>query len=169
MSLKKKITAIILIIGVLLFFLALWYKHEYSMNKVQGYDLNAPSLSTKLIIATQGSEFKDKITNDILEKYRSDSIFIKIIDVSMLQKINPKDYNAVVVMHTWENWKPPIEVKEFIKRTRDHKEKIIVLTTSGEGSYKMDDVDAITGESKLESTTSYSNKIIERLKPLLKH
>ena len=46
---------------------------------------------------------------------------------------------------------------------------MVILTTSGEGSYKMDEVDALTGESIVEEAPAYFDKIIDRLKPLLEN
>ena len=165
---KKKILLLILFTGLFLFLFALWYKYEHSMDKAEEFQVNSPEYSSKLVIATQGSDFKNAVTNEIVSHFKQDSIFIEVIDVSSLSKINPKDYNAIVLIHTWENWKPPIEIEEFIKRTITYQDKIIVFTTSGQGSYKMEGVDAITGESKLEETSFFSKVIIDKLQPLIK-
>ena len=145
-----------LIIGILLFIMLLlvigiWYNYTYSMDKVRAFQVNAPTHTNKLIIATQGSDFKDAITENIVNHYKQDSIFIKVIDISLLPEINPKSFNAILLIHTWENWKPPINIERFINRSANYKSKIVVLTTSGKGSFKMDDVDAITGVSILEN------------------
>jgi len=138
------------------------------MYKAEEFEVNSTDYSQKLVIATQGSDFKNAVSNHIINYYEQDSIFIKVIDVSSLSKINPKDYNAIVLIHTWENWNPPIEVKTFMNRTVAFQDKIIVLTTSGFGSYKMDGIDAITGASKLDQIHFFSNAIIDKLKPLIK-
>lgn len=137
------------------------------MDVANEYEINNPTFQKKLLIATQGSNFKDAITNSLVDNYKQDSIYIKVIDISSLQKVALENYNAIVLIHTWENWKPPSEVKLFIDKNIAFQDKMIVMTTSGEGSFKMKNVDAITGESKLENVESYSNKIIEGLKPLL--
>lgn len=165
---KKKILLTILSMGLLLLLFAMWYKYEYSMKKAEEFQVNSPQFSHKIVIATQGSEFKNTVTNEIVNHFEQDSIFIKVIDVSSLSKIYPEDYTAIVLIHTWENWKPPADIEEFINRTTINHDKIITLTTSGQGSYKMEDVDAITGESKLEEVKLFSQKIIDKLNPLLK-
>lgn len=137
------------------------------MKVVENYEVNAPNLERKLLIATQGSSFKDSITNAVIDHFKSDSIFIKVIDVGDLSQINPIDFNAILIMHTWENWKPPAEVKSFIERTKKDSKKITVLTTSGDGSYKMEDVDALTGESIITDVGAHTSQIVERLNPLL--
>ena len=43
-----------------------------------------------------------------------------------------------------------------------NKDKVRLLITSGNGFYKIENVDAITYESKLKNAESYSNKIIEK-------
>jgi len=168
MSSKRKIFLIILSMGLLLLLFAMWYKYEYSMEKADEFQVNSPEYNRKLVIATQGSEFKNRVTNEIVNHFEQDSIFIKVVDVSSLSKIYPKDYTAIVLIHTWENWKPPVDIEEFINRTANYQDKIIVLTTSGQGSYKMDGIDAITGESNLEEIDFFLKAIIDRLNPLLK-
>ncbi len=165
---KNKIILVILAISTLLLLFALRYKYTYTMNKAEEFQVNTSNLKVKLLIATQGSDFKNAVTDAIVAHYKKDSIFIKIIDVSTLSEINAKEFNAILLIHTWENWKPPVAVKTFINNSINHKNKIIVFTTSGRGSYKMDGIDAITGESKLEDTLSFTNQIIKRLNPLLK-
>ena len=168
MTNKKKITLSITVLGLLFILFAVWYKYQYSMDTAKSFEVNTSMLDRKLIIATQGSEFKNEITKNIVEFYKPDSIYIKVVDISSLLEIDPQNWNALVIMHTWENWKPPIDVKAFIDRTQAFQNKIVVLTTSGQGSFKMKGIDAITGESKLEKTASYTHLIIERLDPLLK-
>lgn len=167
MTRKRKITWFIVTLGALFIIFSIWYKYEYSMDIAEEFEMNSPALKTKVLIATQGSMFKDKITNGIVNHFKNDSIYIKVIDVTSLAGADPIDYNAIVLIHTWENWQPPEDVEVFINSTRDIKDKMVVLTTSGEGSYKMDGVDAITGESKLENTSTYINQIAKRLESIL--
>ena len=149
MTTKRKIAVFILVLGILFIVFAIWYKYEYSMDIAQEFEVNSPDLNRKLLVATQGSVFKDKVTDGIVNYYQNVSLYIKVIDVTTLTGIDPKNYDAIVVIHTWEYWRPPEDVSSFINRTEAIKDKIVVLTTSGEGSYKMKNVDAITGESKL--------------------
>ncbi len=59
-------------------------------------------------------------------------------------------------------------MQSFIERTKSDMQKIVVLTTSGEGNYKMDDVDAITGESILANVPIFIDQITSKLNLLLK-
>lgn len=166
---KKKILLLVLFTGMLLLLVGIWYKYEYSMDKAKEFQVNATEYSRKLVIATQGSEFKNTVVNQIVNHFKKDSIFIKVVDISRLPDINPDNYTAIVLIHTWENFKPPTEIEEFINRTNAQQNKMIVFTTSGQGSHKMEGVDAITGASKMEDTLSYVNRIIERVNILMKN
>ncbi len=164
----KVVVGTLITLLAIFFLFALWYKNKYSMETAQTYEVNSPNLEKKLLLATQGSDFKNTVTQAIVDYYKSDSVFIKVIDISALNEVAPTDYRAILVMHTWEYEKPPAEVATFIERTLAHRDKIVVLTTSGPGTAKMEGVDAITGESKMDDAPHVVENIFNRLNPLLK-
>lgn len=167
MKSSKKIVLIFLGLMLAFFLFLLWYQYRYSMDVVKPYAVNLPTLEKKLLIATQGSDFKNDVTTGIVEYYKPDSIYIQVIDVGSLENSDPKDFNAIVVIHTWENWKPPISVQSFIERYKNEKNKIVLFTTSGEGSYKMEGVDAFTGESIMTEVPFFVDRIVERVNGIL--
>tara|TARA_R110000868_G_scaffold11281_3_gene55183 strand:+ start:713 stop:1234 length:522 start_codon:yes stop_codon:yes gene_type:complete len=154
------------VLGLFFVFLV-WYKYEYSMAPVAPYSLNAQKMATKLLIATQGSDFKSNLTQGVVDYYKSNSVSIDVIDVSTLSEIAPEDYDAILLIHTWEYGKPPESVQSFMDKNSDFKGKMVVMTTSGEGSEKMKNIDAISGESILKDSPVIVAKIIARLNPLL--
>ena len=163
---QKILVAVLSVLG-LLFLLAVWYKYSYAMDKAEAFEVNSIEYQHKLLIATQGSEFKDKITLNVINHFKEDSIFISVIDISALKEIKPEDHNAILLIHTWENWKPPMEVEVFINKNKDYKDRIVVITTSGKGSYKMLNVDAITGESKTENILPFTREAIYKIESIL--
>lgn len=163
----KKLLFAILGMVICLFLFLIWYQHRFAMDVVEHYTVNASSLEKKLLIATQGSEFKNTVTKGIVQNFENDSIFISVIDITLLEKIDSNVFDAIVLIHTWENWKPPPEVKSFIERTTAYKNKIVVMTTSGEGTYKMEEVDAIVGESIMKEAESVTDMINTRITLIL--
>jgi len=138
------------------------------MGKPDAFQVNSANLDRRLLIATQESAFKDSVTQLLVKHYTSYPVSIKVIDISSLSKIDPADYTAIAIIHSWESQEPPFEVKSFIERTTAIRKKIIVLTTSSDGTYKMKEVDAITGESKIEDAPQFADNLIGRLDPILK-
>ncbi|WP_276370812.1 hypothetical protein [Chryseolinea sp. H1M3-3] len=166
---KRWIKIIAWVIGsvVVVFFLfALWYRQTYSMNVAAAFEVNNPSHPQHILIATQGSDFKDSVVHELIREFKSKQMYIKVIDITDLPSINEDTWTALIIIHTWEYSKPPREVKSFVDRTKD-KKKLIVLTTSGDGNYKIEGIDAITSASKLSDVSINSAEIINRVNNLL--
>ena len=158
-------TAIALLLGVITF--GTWYTYTYTMKEARSFDVNKPESSTKLLIATQGSEFKDTVVSGIIDHFDDQNIFIKVIDVYKLKDIDINDWNAVCLIHTWEFSAPPTSVKKFIKRL-PNLDRLAVLTTSGNGTYKMEGIDAITGASVLETSPDVTSQLINKIETILR-
>ncbi len=164
---RKKAVVIISILALLSLF-GVWYKYTFSMTKVAAFQVNTTRSDSKLLIATQGSEFKNNITQGVIDHYGPGSVFINVMDVSGLNGVFAEDYDAILVLHTWEYERPPDAVASFMDRMKSTENNIIVMTTSGPGTSKIEGVDAITGESILENVPQVVEKVIKRLDPFLK-
>jgi hypothetical protein len=156
------------ILGVIMIFLLfiVWYKHTFSMKATKHFEINRPTAKNRILIAMQGSEFKDSLVNDVITELKSKSVYISVIDVSDLSEVKEESWSAIIVIHTWENWKPQEDARLFIEKVKD-KDKLIVLSTSGQGSYKIEGVDGITSASKLNEVSNKSKEITERLTKLI--
>lgn len=164
---KTLIIVLIIIIAVVIG-LGVWYKAMYSMEEVATQQVHSENLDTGILIATQGSDFKRAIVTNIKNHYKLDTVFLKIIDAKELNTINPNDYGAVVILHTWEYGNPPSSVTDFITKNSEYKRKFIVLATSGQGTNKIEGIDALSGESIIEDASDYSDAIIGRITKILK-
>jgi len=163
---KTKFKYRLLILGGVIVFLmafAFWYKITYSMEIAEKQVVNSPNIETKILIATQGSDFKNAVVTDIINFFKNDTVHLNTIDVSKLQQIEPKDYDAIVILHTWEYGKAPEPVKRFITENMGIKEKMIVFASSGAGTNKIEGIDALAGESIIENTNEVSGLIISRI------
>ncbi len=152
---------------LLLVVFAFWYKATYSMDKASSYTINSTVLPTSIVIATQGSAFKDAIVTNIINFYKRDSVHIKTMDVSELQNLDHRLHTTIVILHTWEYGQPPQSVREFIYDNIKDKDKIIVFTTSGSGTAKIEGLDTMAGESIIENASDISDKIIEKIETLI--
>lgn len=163
-SVKKIVIIIVLGLLGLLLYMLLFYnpcgKSHFKFNSRDNYSL---------LIVNEGSHFKDSVARILIDHYRSKPMDIKTISLNSLSQINAKDYNAIVIIHSWYTWNPPPEVEKFIKKQQHCLNNIVVFTTSFQGSLKMDEVDAITGSSKIIDAEIYASKIIDRLNPFLNY
>ena len=163
----KLMVWILIVIVVLFFLLTIWYRNNYSMDAVMTYSVYSQTFDKKLLIATQGSTFKDSLVQNVVRYYENDSVFIKVIDVSTLPAVNPTDFNATLILHTWEYGKAPKGVVAFVEKNREHLEKVGVFATSGEGNNGIGGVDGLTGASLIKDVSLYTDRILLELDALL--
>lgn len=151
----------LLVVVLVMWLFGAWYKSTYSMKEATPREINDPALATKVLIATQGSKFKDDVVSGVVEKLVDRPIYIKVMDVSQLANVKTSDWTAIVVIHTWEMGKPPKSVSDFITTTNNG--DVIILTTSGDGHYHMDGVDGITSASKASDVDLCVREILNRI------
>lgn len=164
MGFMKKIAVAIFV--VLAGFLV-WYEYTYSMDTIIPFEVNDPNLNAKVLIASQGSRFKDSLVQSVLRHFKNDSIYFKVIDVYTLFTVPIDKWDAVLIINSWEYGSPPRNVKNFIKDYPDKLDKLIVLSTVGSSHISMSDVDVISGESIIEKLPDYTEIVVNRLKKIL--
>jgi len=156
-----------LLIGLASFLLAfflflVWFDYTYSMEKIDTVEYNDKSLNTKVLIASQGSEYKTEIVQGVIDFLKNKSVFIKVVDVSELPTVNTNNWNAIVILHTWEIFKPEENTAEFLKDNYDNS-KMFVVTTSASGDNKIDGIDGISGASPIDSIPDHTLLITDWL------
>ncbi|WP_438425876.1 hypothetical protein [Aquimarina macrocephali] len=160
----------IIVFSVLILFSGfwVWYEYTYSMDTVIPFEVNDSNLETKVLIASQGSRFKDSLVQNILKHYQNDSVYFKVIDVYTMFTVNIDKWDALVIINSWEYGSPPRNVKKFIKNHPDQLDKLIILSTVGSSNIALEDIDVISGESVIEKTSEYTNIVVERLDKIIK-
>ena len=56
---------------------ARWYLLDHSMHPARAFEVNSPAASQKVLIATQGSAFKDSIVAGVVAHLRERQVYIK--------------------------------------------------------------------------------------------
>jgi hypothetical protein len=143
-----------------------WYWIHFSMSAARPFEVNDPGSSARVLIATQGSEFKDAVVAGVVEHLETRAAFVKVVDVSALPGVDAGAWSAIVLIHTWEMRKPPEAVKAFADQARGSG-KLVVLTTSGAGNFKLDGVDAISSASVVADAPSRAADIVLKLDAIL--
>jgi hypothetical protein len=155
----------IAVLAVVIGFLA-WYRIHFAMNPVEGFTVNKPSSEQRLLIATQGSAFKDAVVAGIVEHLRQRPIFIRVIDVSALSDVNDREWDVIVVLHTIEYGKAPVPAQAFVNRAGDAG-TVVVLSTSGAGDFKIEGIDAISSASRTTDVSARVDELLGRIETVL--
>lgn len=166
MSTSRKILNFSLAGIVLAFIFTVWYNEQYGMDTVAPFEINDASLDNQILIATQGSTYKNRVVADVLSSFYYDSIYIKIIDVHDLGKEEITNWDAIVILHTWELSKPPQIVTDFVEKVVD-RNKLFMVTTSGTGTERMEGVDGISSASLMYEIPNQVQSIVDRIHGLI--
>ena len=96
-----KIVGIILagIAGIVLIGFVI-YVILYYPRKAESFEFNAPPQTKNILIATQGSDFKDMLTSTLCDSLRGSSVFIKGIDVKKLSNVNEEDWDKILIINS---------------------------------------------------------------------
>lgn len=158
--LSKTTNVIILFLAAFIIF-SFWYNQKYSMSIINEAEFNETSLNHKLLIVSQGSSYKNRILDILIDFYKAKNLHIKVIDVTQLDYKNKalENYDAIVIFHTWEMMSPPSEVSQFVASNPKNK-RVFTLATSGGGDQKIIQVDGISSASVIENADNDAIKII---------
>lgn len=162
---RKALLATAVIAGAFVVF-ATWYRIHYSMGVAQPFEVNHPSAPLKVLLATQGSQFKDAVVSGVVEHLRERAAYVKVIDVSSLPGVQEDEWSAIVILHTWEMRKPQPDAQAFVGRARNLR-KVVVLSTSGAGDFKIDGIDAISSASRMTDVAARVSEISARVDAVL--
>ena len=165
MSTKLKTLACIALLLIAGVALLLRTASTYSMKTAREYEINARTASKKVLIATQGSDYKDAVVSGIVEFLKAEAVHLKVIDISSLSD-SPMEWDAIIILHTWEFSRPPAAVEQFLQ-SYGAPDEVIVVTTSTYGNEKIENVDGITSASRIEDVTTDVQAITARLEEII--
>ncbi len=157
---------VILILISIAFFI--FYNPEYPPVNSESFEVNSPQLDQRILIASQPSQYKNTVVHSIVKQLKQRPIYIKVIDVTTLPDISEKNWNVIIVIHTWEYWQPPPVVKTWLEQVSDLG-KVVILTTSGNGTSKMKDINAITSASVMTNIPADVTELLSRVNLILRN
>lgn len=162
---QKVLWGIVILVATMLGF-ASWYKIHYSMGVAREFEVNSRSIEPRVVLATQGSDFKDSIVRGVVEHLKQRPAYVRVTDVGALHTVIESDWDAIVVIHTFEMHQPQRDAKAFIERVRDTR-KVIMMSTSGAGTFTMEGVDEISCASIITDVPARVAEIDSRLDAIL--
>jgi len=128
-------------------------------------NLNAPH---KIVIASNGSDFRDSIRDKVIKKY-SDNCYIEVINLGKLQEVEYERYDAILVMDAiiaWGGFNP--EMKNYIDSLSDKKKVVLFLSAGDEElKYSYKGVDAISSASVVAEEDKVVKEITGKIDLLL--
>ena len=126
------------------------------------------ALKSKMLIATQNSQFKGEALSEIKKALGEDISYIKVVDVKRLPNESVDQYIAIVILNSCMAGRPDPRVESFIDDIPE-KGKLVVLTTGRLDSWKPDssEVDAITSASTMSKTDAVAREIADKVRVII--
>ena len=144
----------------------------YIVVNVQGviepFKVGSPDAKNKILIASQGSDFKNNLLETLVLELKSDDKYLYVVDCTKLVNEVFSDWDAIVIIHSAQIHKMPREAELFLKRSVDLS-KVMLVSTSGAGDDKIEefDVDAISTASRISIIHKVINWLIPRIESKL--
>ena len=144
----------------------------YIVVNIQGvivpFKVGSPNAKNKILIASQGSEFKDNLLETLVKELKSDDKYLYVVDCTKLGDEIFSDWDVIIIIHSAQIHKMPRESELFLKRSVDLS-SVILVSTSGAGDDKIEgfEVDAISTASRISITYKVINWLIPQVESRL--
>jgi hypothetical protein len=121
------------------------------------------SVKSRVLIATQNSEFKRTVVSEIKKALGDGLFYIKMLDIRWLPNEAVDDYDAIVILNRCMAGRPDPRVESFIDTVQDQN-KVIVLATGRLDSWKPESsaVDAMTSASTMSESAQIGRSIADK-------
>jgi len=122
----------------------------------------------RVLIANQGSEFKDAVVEKLQDEMQESGIFFTVQKLNILGRTKPEEWDAVVILHAVKIGSINKNVERFFNQIDDYS-KVVVCTTCGDKDMVSEKygIDSITAASKKEEASALTRQIEKRLQNIL--
>jgi hypothetical protein len=167
MKILKRVLIVLGSLLILMFIFSVIYWMINRQGVAESFEVGSVDMNKKVLIASQGSEYKNLMVDTLTSRLKGKDIYISVIDISKLNEINQEDWDAQIIIHTTESWKLPDPVKEYLDKI-ENTDEVTLLITSGSGEWKPEacQVDILTSASKVTDIPVLANSIEGKINSL---
>jgi tetratricopeptide (TPR) repeat protein len=141
---------------------AAWYMIQYYPRQAEPYEINTADISPRILIATQGSDFKNDLVSRLGNRLEFRPAFVKVMDIGELDEVDIDYWDKIIVLNTAMMNKLDSKVEKFILRV-PNRESTLLVVTSGGADFKPANlnVDAISGASRMADIGRLTGMILD--------
>jgi hypothetical protein len=168
---KKWIKILIWIIAtpiILLIIALVAYVIVNRQGVIEPYSAGDPAAEKRVLIASQGSEFKEQLVAQLVDRFSNEQMYISVLDCTALDGIDGSDWDAIIMLHTMQIHKMPKEARRFLERQKDLSRTMLVCTSGGGdeiiAGFAVDAISSPSRLSRLPEVVAWINfKMAEKL------
>ena len=123
----KILKRVLIVLGSLVILMVIIFGTYLLINRqgvAEPLEVGSPDMSKKILIASQGSEYKNLMVDTLTSRLKGEDVYISVIDISKLNEVKQEDWDAEIIIHTTESWKLPDPVKEYLDKIENPDEVI---------------------------------------------
>jgi hypothetical protein len=167
----KALKIVLIVIGSLIALFIIVFGIYLLLNiqgEAESFEIGSPELDQKVLIASQGSDFKNALVDSLTTHLEEKPLYIKVVDVSALGEVKEEEWNALIIINTCQQYRLHPDVIKYLDKAKDLS-KVILVITSGPGDWKTDkyDVDIFTSASKMSELKLMVSSILTRIQTIL--
>ena len=123
----------------------------------------------RILIIGAASPFKSAVVDSVISALQKDSVFIQVKGLKAIEKTNPSEWDAVILVNRCAAWDYDSRVKKLVKEHPDYKHYIL-FTTSADKEKCTDkkrlpvEVDAVSSASISEKVGSIAAALAKMLR-----
>lgn len=168
---KKRVKILIAVIGTPVLLSAILLLTYIIINRqgiIEPFQLGNSGAENRILIASQGSDFKNNLLDTLVFQLKSDENFLSMIDCTELGNENDEEWDAVIIIHTLQIHNMPEAAEAFLSGVKDLS-KVILISTSGAGDESVENfnVDAVSTASRLTAIDPIMDWLIPKLEKIL--
>ena len=130
------------------------YVYLFYPRQADSFEIRSSNPTKKILIATQGSDFKNSLVKTLCDSLKKTSLFIKGIDVGELEKVNEKEWDKILIINSFLI-RLNKDVNRFANRSVTPENILLFITSGGADWQPQPDlkIDAVTSASRKEYIT----------------
>lgn len=136
--------------------------YNIAHHSVRTAEYGNPASEKRVLIATQGSDFKDVLVKGVTDSLVAHGAHVRVVDIRKLPKASSPRYDAYFIVYALQVGTEQRQAREFVERG-EYGDRTVVVRTQGEFSDvwppAREDVDAVTAASKQDELAP----LIERM------
>ncbi|MBD3322504.1 MAG: hypothetical protein GF350_15485 [Chitinivibrionales bacterium] len=137
----KKILIPVLASAVLFCAVAHFMSVVWPQKSLEEKEIGSSDAPARVLIIGVTSDFKQAVIDRVTGVIKSDSLFIRIAGIKEIDKTEPPEWDAILLVNTCMGWDYDNRVKKLVQKNNDY-DHFILFTSSG-------DPDACTKKKKL--------------------
>lgn len=151
--------ALLLALGAFATYVFLFYPRE-----AEPFEISPAEPSTSILIATQGTDFKDALVKALCDSLSRSSAYIKGVDVGQLTDVDAGDWDHILILSSHI-----VRLNGTVASFLSHAvapERVLLLVTSGGADWRPEpglDVDALSSASRPEYVGDLVGLVADRI------